>query len=204
MSSGLVSNHWYVCDSVVNRTTRKKIKGLSKELDWAGATVGANKDLGETESKVDHNSRNSNLKWLKGDQWPRDLIWEYMAMANKEAGWEYDIDYAQDFQLTQYRKGMYYNWHQDGQGDHIRADNIGDDKGRVRKLSLTLLLNEGYEGGHFEFTRYGNECIDIVRPEFSKAGSIIVFPSHLEHRVTEVTRGVRHSLVAWFMGPPFR
>ena len=131
MSSNLVSNHWYVCDSVVNRTTRKKIKGLHKELDWVGAKVGPKKDSNDKDSRV-------------------------------------------------------------------------DDKGRVRKLSLTLLLNEGYEGGHFEFTRYGNECIKVVRPEFSKAGSIIVFPSHLEHRVTEVTRGVRHSLVAWFMGPPFK
>ena len=25
-----------------------------------------------------------------------------------------------------------------------------------------------------------------------------------EHRVTEVTKGVRHSLVAWFIGEPFR
>ena len=127
MSSNLISNHWYVYDSVVNRTTRKKIKGSHKELDWVGATVGPNKDLEETESKVDHNSRNSNLKWLKGDQWPRDIIWEYMAMANKEAGWEYDIDYVQDFQLTQYRKWMFYNRHSDGQGDHIRADKMSDD-----------------------------------------------------------------------------
>ena len=32
-------------------------------------------------------------------------------------------------------------------------------------------------------------------------GSIIVFPSFVEHRVTPVTEGIRYSLVSWFVGP---
>jgi len=26
----------------------------------------------------------------------------------------------------------------------------------------------------------------------------------MEHQVTPVTKGTRHSLVAWFVGPPFK
>ena len=36
-----------------------------------------------------------------------------------------------------------------------------------------------------------------------KEGSIIVFPSFINHRVAPVTKGTRYSLVAWFVGPPF-
>jgi PKHD-type hydroxylase len=130
-----------------------------------------------------------------------------MVQANTDAGWEYDIDYVQDMQLTRYENGMFYGWHSDGSGDHkskYSEEHQERLRGRVRKLSLTLLLNEGYEGGHFEFTGYSEEKSEVHRPDFNKAGSIIVFPSHLEHRVTEVTKGIRNSLVAWFIGPPFR
>jgi PKHD-type hydroxylase len=37
----------------------------------------------------------------------------------------------------------------------------------------------------------------------NKTGSVIVFPSDTEHRVTPVTKGIRYSLVAWFLGPPY-
>ena len=36
---------------------------------------------------------------------------------------------------------------------------------------------------------------------FAQQGSILVFPSQLEHRVWEVTSGTRFSLVAWIGGP---
>ena len=35
-------------------------------------------------------------------------------------------------------------------------------------------------------------------------GSIIVFPSHLWHRVRPVTSGTRYSLVTWNLGKPFK
>ena len=37
-----------------------------------------------------------------------------------------------------------------------------------------------------------------------KAGDMIFFTSGMEHRVTPVTKGVRYSLVNWFVGPPIR
>ena len=36
------------------------------------------------------------------------------------------------------------------------------------------------------------------------AGSVIVFPSCMEHRVTPITKGTRYSVVCWFVGPPFK
>ena len=39
--------------------------------------------------------------------------------------------------------------------------------------------------------------------ETKNKGTIIVFPSMLLHKVTPVTKGIRHSLVQWFSGPDF-
>ena len=76
--------------------------------------------------------------------------------------------------------------------------------GHVRKLSMTVLLNDNYEGGEFQFVTYNKEECDINTPEFNKTGSIVVFPSDVEHRVTPVTKGIRYSLVVWFLGSPFK
>jgi len=80
--------------------------------------------------------------------------------------------------------------------------------GKVRKISLTINLNlpGEYEGGNLKFDfgphneneRY-HECIEI-RPQ----GSIVLFPSFINHCVTPVTKGTRYSLVLWSLGKPFR
>ena len=69
---------------------------------------------------------------------------------------------------------------------------------------MTVLLNDNYEGGELEFATYNKEKCKITVPEFNRIGSIVVFPSAMEHRVTPVTKGIRHSLVVWFLGPPFK
>ena len=97
--------------------------------------------------------------------------------------------------------------HKDDKGDHLSAYDEPDNEfmhGHVRKLSMTVLLNSNYEGGEFQFATYGKEKCEIDTPEFNKTGMIIVFPSDMEHRVAPVTKGIRYSLVTWFLGPPFK
>ena len=63
-------------------------------------------------------------------------------------------------QITRYRKGGFYNFHQDGNGDHLSAYNNPQNAfmhGHVRKLSMTTLLSDSYEGGEFQFASYGKE-----------------------------------------------
>ena len=68
---------------------------------------------------------------------------------------------------------------------------------------MTVLLSNSFEGGDFEFTSYGKEeC--IITPVEMNQGDIVVFPSWMEHRVAPVTKGIRYSLVTWFVGPPFK
>ena len=64
------------------------------------------------------------------------------------------------------------------------------------------MLNDNFDGGAFEFVSYSNEDSTVTSIE-AEAGSIIIFPSSMEHRVAPVTKGIRYSLVTWFVGPPF-
>ncbi|MCY4504602.1 MAG: 2OG-Fe(II) oxygenase [Hyphomicrobiales bacterium] len=105
-------------------------------------------------------------------------------------------------QFTIYRgaeageKGQHYNMHQD-------STLISGEHPSQRKLSVTVQLSDDadYEGGDFTMhyvTRH--PPADAIR----KRGTILVFPSLVHHSVTPVSRGVRYSLVAWYVGRPWR
>jgi len=74
-----------------------------------------------------------------------------------------------------------------------------------RKLSLIVQLSDekSYEGGTFEIKSVTGEPLDVPENALSR-GSVIVFPSYLEHRIAPVISGVRHSLVGWYHGDPFK
>ena len=173
--------------------------------------------------------RDSEVAWLNYN-WLYDLILPYVELANQKAGWKYDWKGSEAFQFTKYNSpGGFYGWHQDSCGDHNSTykryipgvhPEINEKEfslkryttnkflvNKVRKLSVTINLNEpnDYEGGNLKFDfgphaseRY-HECVEI-RPR----GSIIVFPSHIYHQVTPVTKGTRYSLVLWCLGYPFK
>ena len=83
--------------------------------------------------------------------------------------------------------------------------------GRTRKLSLIATLTEqgkDYEGGDF-YVDYGthNEASGgqfQVIEGMRKAGTVVVMPSYVYHRVDPVTSGLRRSIVIWANGPPWR
>ena len=125
-------------------------------------------------------------------------------MANKQAGWKYNIKGLTECQLTRYTKDGFYTWHKDALGSHnevFDGSNSNNENvyGYARKLSMTVVLNSDFEGGEFQI---GGLQKDQQVPPL-KEGSIIVFPSFIDHRIKPVTKGVRYSLVAWFLGPPF-
>ena len=98
-------------------------------------------------------------------------------------------------QHTEYNKGSFYDWHQDCF--------LGESQEGVyeRKLSFSIQLSEpdSYTGGDLEFT----DDITLTLEEkerLRQKGTIIIFPSFLQHRVTEITEGQRHALVGWREG----
>ena len=85
----------------------------------------------------------------------------------------------------------HYDWHQDyGGGDSSQ-----------RKLSVVIQLSkpEDYDGCRLEMFTQNAFDVGMVGQ-----GDMVVFPSWMPHRVTDITRGERHALVSWVSGPPFR
>ena len=187
----------------LDKSTCDKIRMLAEDK-WTKSRIADGKSPAE-EIVPKKNVRTSEIVWIQ-NQWVYDTIWSYMAEANIKAGWKYDIESAEDMQISRYKKGGFYNFHKDGKNDHLSVytENNPIILGRVRKLSMTVLLNDDYDGGEFQFASYKKQKCVISTPEFNKTGSIIVFPSDMEHRVAPVTKGIRYSLVVWFLGPPFR
>jgi len=190
------SEYWYWDKEIPHKTCKKLIKlGKGK---WNQAETFGSANEGETLVDI----RKSDIVWIT-EQWVYDLIWSYMMSANEQAGWKYNIVAAESCQVTRYTKNGFYSWHKDGMGSHTEIYNIPNNKflhGNTRKLSMSIILNSNFEGGDFEMQRgRGDNPFN-----FLKEGTIIVFPSFMEHRVAPVTKGIRYSLVAWFVGPPFR
>ena len=185
------NDYWYWDKEISHEVCHKIIKLGEGKWDQA-------KTWGSKDENIEHDlnkTRKSDIAWIT-EQWVYDLIWPYMLNANEKGGWKYDIVAAESCQVTRYTKDGFYTWHIDGMGSH---EEVID--GNVRKLSITIVLNSDFEGGDFEMGSYNKELFNIPRLE---EGSIIVFPSFMEHRVAPVTKGNRYSLVAWFLGPPFR
>ena len=66
-------------------------------------------------------------------------------------------------------------------------------------MVLQLSPAEDYEGGRLELLQGG-----LSNDVFRDRGDLIFFPSFNKHRVTEVTKGRRLSLVTWFTGPKWK
>jgi len=207
------TNDWFYFTNALDKKTCNKIRNSAKntwEVSGVNIKVGITKEERITGEKpihgIDKNIRISDIAWTK-DQWIFDAVWPYMRKANEEAGWKYDIRSAEGMQITRYKKGGFYFFHKDGKSDHLSKYNEPDNEflhDNVRKLSMTVFLNDNYEGGEFQFATYREQKCEIHTPERNKIGSIFVFPSDIEHRVAPITKGIRYSLVVWFLGPPFK
>ncbi len=101
--------------------------------------------------------------------------------------------FAEGCQIARYRDGEagHYDWHID----------LGTGVASRRKLSCSVQLSAAsdYEGGDLDFHLSG-----LNRESIRAQGTLVAFPSYLEHRVAPVTRGTRFSLVVWVEGPPYR
>jgi PKHD-type hydroxylase len=181
---------WWRFDNAIDSKMCNKIIKLA-DKKWEKA-----KTKGE-ESLVLNDKRKTNICWTT-EQWLYDIVFEYMQSANRQAGWDFEVDAAESMQIGKYSKGCFYDYHQDGDGvtTYDTPENNWTNN-KTRKLSMSILLNEDYEGGDFRF--YGDKE-DTIKGK----GSILVFPSYMQHCVEKITKGNRYSLVVWFLGPKFK
>lgn len=171
------------CDTIIQRF---------KNQELTKAAVGD----GDT-GMVNEKFRKSQVFWLsknKQNDWIYQRILNLVAEANDKF-FHFDLsEIAENLQFTRYDVGEKYDWHVDTGGKDLQG---------MRKLSLVVQLsNPGeYDGGELQF---GNSTDDKIEIAPKNKGAVVVFPSYMRHRATEVTRGTRYSLVLWVSGPPFR
>jgi len=86
------------------------------------------------------------------------------------------------YELLRYFTGNFYKEHTDSFKD------------RPRTLTCSLMLNDNYIGGDFSFFN------DTINYKLNK-GDAILFPSNFmfPHAVKPIVKGVRYSVVTWFL-----
>jgi PKHD-type hydroxylase len=206
------SSYWYFKSALTPKFCDDVIKyGLSKTEQMA-QTGNIKKKLNKEEIKTMKQVRNSDIAWLD-DLWIYKEIHPYVDKANEKAGWNFQWDFSESCQFTKYKLNQYYDWHCDSYSKPFNQPNNINKQGKIRKLSVTCQLTDGseYEGGEleFDFRDYDPSKRDeskhlIKAKEILPKGSIVVFPSHLWHRVKPVRKGIRYSLVLWNIGYPFK
>ena len=210
-----LQNYYYFFQSALTpRFCDELIKyGISQQEQLAltgGQTnkIQEGKDLSDEDLKDLKKKRDSNIVWLN-DRWIYKEIQPFIHQANRLANWNFDWDFSESCQFTKYKLNQFYDWHCDSfETTYANKDNP-DTFGKIRKLSVTCSLSapEDYEGGELEFDfRNTDPDKPAIRKcaEIKPRGSIVVFPSHVWHRVKAVTKGTRYSLVIWNLGYPFR
>ena len=192
------------CDEVIKYALEKEETQALTGKFGRGRNV-KKKPLNKDEVRDLKYLRNSNSTWLN-DRWIYKEIQPYVALANKEAGWNFNWIRSEACQFTKYKLNQYYDWHRDSFPEP-------SSEGTIRKLSMTCQLTNGseYSGGElvFDFRDYDPPQRDESKhlrkaKQILPKGSIIVFPSFVWHRVKPVTQGVRYSLVSWHVGNPFK
>ena len=192
-------NYWVFRKAVPVEICKKILKRCYKKIRRK-AIVGS-------QLKTDVEVRDCEVAWIN-DKWIYDIINPFIHIANKEAGWNFQWDWNETSQFTIYKKGHYYRWHAD-QSNILIPDESKNLKGKTRKLSLTLQLTDQreYEGGEFQFKwiQEKQDLLKIVTVDDAKGlGTVMIFPSFMQHQVLPVTKGKRESLVNWSIGNPFK
>jgi PKHD-type hydroxylase len=185
---------WQYWQAHINESIIADIQNLGELYPIADAGLGFD---GTTSN---NNYRSSEIRWIDPNHFQSkfvvDMLWYFGREANKNA-FGFDIDYLPDIQYTKYSadENGKYDWH----CDTFWANPSMYD----RKISIVIQLSDPseYEGGDFQIDpQYAQLPADAIKAK----GTVIVFPSFMNHRVTPVTKGTRRSLVSWIQGPKFR
>ena len=133
-----------------------------------------------------------NIQYGKIKHLISDLVDDAYFSANFHFGYPTFNPYNKEFlNFNTYNSDTkdYYDWHHD------------ESRSATHDVKLTLLVNlstDPYEGGKFQLE---NEWTDVS--VLDKAGSALIFKSHIRHRVLPVTSGTRKSLTMFIHGAKF-
>jgi PKHD-type hydroxylase len=164
------------CDSLIALGERV---GLVPATVWAGA--GDQVDAAVRSARTSYHERGPETAW----------IFERLDRFFAEAGESFGLSVGpvtEPLQILRYDEGGHFQtWHSDA----------GYDAGAARLVSVSVELSPlgDHEGGNLEIVPD-----TIGRARSLARGGARFFPSKALHRVTPVTKGVRHAMVIWTGG----
>ena len=185
------------CDAGLTPGQLKAIRELGDGL-LAERPIAARVGFNEA-SRVDPAKRHAVVQWLpfptatNGTAWIYEMCADVIQQANG-LHWRYDVTdfYDQLHYVCYAAPSDHFTWHRDSGDDWRRPQ---------RKLAFSLLLSDPseYEGGAFQVNDGAEHTVAAT-----EAGTFIIFPASMLHRVLPVTRGARRALIGWAAGPPLR
>jgi PKHD-type hydroxylase len=136
--------------------------------------------------------RSTTVRFAPTGHWFGYLMQGVGYEANAACNWRFDITSHENVQFGEYGPSQHYDWHIDVFPLAISSTD--------RKISVVCLLSDPkeFEGGELEVKLYEDYKAPL------KKGTVIAFPSMLQHRVTPVISGLRRSAVIWMAGPRFK
>jgi PKHD-type hydroxylase len=185
--NNLSKNTYWLCEDALSK---EFCESTLAQVDWALAETG---NINNANPFANAEKRRTDVIWQHFMQPLGCIARAYIDIANQAADWMYSLTAQEDTQLGRYKSidNGHYDWH---------IDCFPPVNGVQRKLSISILLSDPstFEGGELQFKGVEDQKV------LTTQGSIIVFPSFIEHRVTPVTKGVRYSAVTWVNGPAFK
>lgn len=144
--------------------------------------------------------RETDIVWIEPSEdsfWLFDKMAQLIAKVNHDK-FQLDLVRFDGFQYSKYEEGSHYKWHVDN-------DILPREDNTYRKLSISVMLDdpEDYEGGELELATDGTQEEGGTRVLKLKKGSIVIFYSHVPHKVRPILKGTRRALVTWALGPKF-
>jgi len=148
--------------------------------------------MGDKISSYDHNFRNTTVRFADRMHWFGANLINFCHLANTECKWDYETNQFEAIQFAEYGIGQHYKWHTD--------NFLLSGKEIDRKITVVCLLSDpsDFEGGILQLRLYKEYTPTL------KKGSIIAFPSIIDHQVTPVTKGKRYTATMWLSGPRFK
>ena len=110
-------------------------------------------------------ARETNISFFDQYHWVHGICIHYANIANKNAGWNFDISHPQNVQYARYFPDQHYVPHKD--------DTISPNKKEMRKLSVAIQLSNenNYEGGEFTIQSLCGTNFETIN-QFRKRGKI--------------------------------
>jgi PKHD-type hydroxylase len=148
--------------------------------------------MGINGDQKNKSGRDTIVRFAEENHWFGLKMFEYGKRASNECKWDFLISSHEAVQYAEYTHGQHYDWHID---TFFLSGSSSD-----RKITVVCLMNDPseFEGGQL-ILRFQNEYVVPLAK-----GSIVAFPSFLEHKVTPIISGTRYTATMWLSGPGFR